>query len=156
VRAERGKERKTSLPPSASLPQKWKKVYKGRDHVTVGTSPSTHSHRQNTSSATNSPPLLHQPPRTPKNTQGEGQEKDVHDEQAAGERQGCDELKHKIFFQTNPLLCFSCSLKFLVKNSQASPSVFSCKSVLFEVDHALRNKAGDFLGYWSELSDTIL
>jgi hypothetical protein len=25
--------------------------------------------------ATNSPPLLHQPPRTPKNTQEEGQEK---------------------------------------------------------------------------------
>jgi hypothetical protein len=64
VRAERGKE--NPLPPSASLPQKWKKVYKGRDHVTGATSPSTHSHRKNTSSATNSPPLLHQPPRTPR------------------------------------------------------------------------------------------
>jgi hypothetical protein len=42
------------------------KVYKGRDHVTRATSPSTHSHRQNISSATNSPPLLHQPPRTPR------------------------------------------------------------------------------------------
>jgi hypothetical protein len=30
VRAERGKENR--LPPSASLPQKWKKVYKGSDH----------------------------------------------------------------------------------------------------------------------------
>jgi hypothetical protein len=81
---------------------------------------------KNTPSATNSPPLLHQPSRTPKNTQEEGQEKEAHDEQAAGERQGRDELKHKIFFQTNPLLCSSCSLKFSVKNSQASSSVFSC------------------------------
>jgi hypothetical protein len=65
------------------------------------------------------PPTLHffstnhqEHPRTPKNTQEEGQEKDAHDEQAAGERQGCDELKHKIFLHPNPLLCFSCSLKF--------------------------------------------
>jgi hypothetical protein len=64
VRAKRGKEN----PPisiSFSTP-KWKKLYKGRDHVTGATSPSTHSHRKNTSSATNSPPLLHQPPRTPR------------------------------------------------------------------------------------------
>jgi hypothetical protein len=37
VRAERGKE--NPLPPSASLPQKWKKVYKERDHVTGARSP---------------------------------------------------------------------------------------------------------------------
>jgi hypothetical protein len=65
-------------------------------------------------------------PPTTKNTQEEGQEKDAHDEQAAGERQGCDELKHKIFLNPNPLLYFSCSLKFSVKNSQASSFVFSC------------------------------
>jgi hypothetical protein len=62
VRAERGKENPpTSI--SLSTPEMEKRVYKGRDHD-LEKDPIHHSHRQNISSATNSPPLLHQPPRT--------------------------------------------------------------------------------------------
>jgi hypothetical protein len=74
------------------------------------------------------PLLCHQlspfSPPTPKNTQVEEQENIEHDDQAAGEEQGCDELKHKICLQPSPHLYFFCSLKLSVKNSQASSSVF--------------------------------
>jgi hypothetical protein len=126
VRAERGKE--NPLPPLASPPQNGKRCIKE----------GTLSQEQQAHPPTpiNRPPLYHQlstsSPRTPKNTQEEEQEKDAHDEQAAGERQGCDELKHKIFLQPNPLLCFSCSLKLSVKNIQASSSVFSYNLCCFK------------------------
>jgi hypothetical protein len=84
VRAERGKENPpTSI--SFSTP-KWKKVYKGMDHVTG--EKANHPlplpghllcHQLSTSSPPNTK-NTQEHPRAPKNTQEEGEEKDAHDE----------------------------------------------------------------------------
>jgi hypothetical protein len=119
LRTERGKENpSTSI--SISTPKKEKRCIK------EGTwSPEQQCHPP---TPVDRPLFCHQlstlSPPTPKNTQEEEPEKDEHDDQAAGEEQGCDELKHKICLQPIPLLCFSCSLKLSVKNNQASSSVF--------------------------------
>jgi hypothetical protein len=112
LRAERGKENpSTSI--SISTPKKEKRCIKE----------GTWSEEQQCHPPTpiDRPLLCHQPsilsPPTPKNTQEEEQEKDEHNNQAIGEEQDYDELKHKTCLQPSPHLCFSCSLKLLVKNS---------------------------------------
>jgi hypothetical protein len=94
-------------------------VYKGKDLVTGTTMPSTHSHRQTTPL----PPILHLFSTNPQEHPRRRTKKDEHDDQAAGEEQGCDELKHKICFQPNPLLCF---LLLPQAFSEEQPSLLLC------------------------------